>query len=53
MPNTNLVRSIMLLFDCFLDDFENDEYVQSLSDWEMRAQIEVFVKLFSKQWESK
>ncbi|XP_014203995.1 dynein heavy chain 7, axonemal [Copidosoma floridanum] len=40
MQAANLVRSLMYLFDCFCDDFYNEEYVGSISDLEMRAQIE-------------
>ncbi|KAK2587842.1 hypothetical protein KPH14_003939 [Odynerus spinipes] len=40
MPDANLTRSVMHLFDCFMDDFYNEEYMQSLSDLEVRAQVE-------------
>lgn len=41
MPDANLVRSIMYLFDCHCDDFQSEKYVESISDLEMRAEIEV------------
>nr|XP_012148645.1 PREDICTED: dynein heavy chain 7, axonemal [Megachile rotundata] len=40
MPDANMVRSLMYLFDCFLDDFYDEKYLQTLSDLDMRAQIE-------------
>ncbi|XP_053982409.1 dynein axonemal heavy chain 7 [Hylaeus volcanicus] len=40
MPDANLVRSVMYLFDCFLDDFHDEKYLQTLSDLDMRAQVE-------------
>lgn len=41
MPDANLTRSVMSLFDCFLIDFRDDKYIETLSDLEIRAQIEV------------
>lgn len=41
MPDANLTRSVMLLFDCFLVEFKDEKYLQSISDLEIRAQIEV------------
>nr|XP_031838488.1 dynein heavy chain 7, axonemal-like [Nomia melanderi] len=40
MPDANLLRSVMYLFDCFLDDYYNEKYLQALSDLDMRAQVE-------------
>ncbi|XP_015440426.1 PREDICTED: LOW QUALITY PROTEIN: dynein heavy chain 7, axonemal [Dufourea novaeangliae] len=40
MPDANLVRSVMYLFDCFLDDFHDEKYLQTLSDLDIRAQVE-------------
>ncbi|XP_043287698.1 dynein axonemal heavy chain 7 isoform X2 [Venturia canescens] len=40
MPDANLTRSVMYLFDCFLDDFNDEKYLETISDLEMRAQIE-------------
>ncbi|KYQ53326.1 Dynein heavy chain 7, axonemal [Trachymyrmex zeteki] len=40
MPDANLTRSVMYLYDCFLDDFRNEKYVSALSDLDMRAQVE-------------
>ncbi|XP_067216276.1 dynein axonemal heavy chain 7 [Linepithema humile] len=40
MPDANLTRSVMHLFDCFLDDFHDEKYVGALSDLDMRAQVE-------------
>lgn len=41
MPDANLTRSVMYLFDCFLDDFQDEKFAESISDLEMRAQVEV------------
>lgn len=41
MPDANLTRSVMYLFDCFLDDFRDEKYVNALLDLDMRAQVEV------------
>ncbi|XP_034174982.2 dynein heavy chain at 36C [Osmia lignaria lignaria] len=40
MPEANVIRSLMYLFDCFLDDFHDEKYLHTLSDLDMRAQIE-------------
>uniref|UniRef100_A0ABD2X5S3 Dynein heavy chain 7, axonemal n=1 Tax=Trichogramma kaykai TaxID=54128 RepID=A0ABD2X5S3_9HYME len=40
MPDANLVKSVMHLYDCFCDDFTDEAYVEKISDLEMRAQIE-------------
>lgn len=43
MPDANLTRSLMHLYDCFLDDFYDPKYVSMLldTDMAMRAQVEV------------
>lgn len=41
MPDTNLVKSVMHLFDAFCDDFNNEKYMKTVSDLELRAQAEV------------
>ncbi|XP_028047400.2 dynein heavy chain 7, axonemal [Monomorium pharaonis] len=40
MPDANLTRSVMYLYDCFLDDFRDVKYVSALSDLDMIAQVE-------------
>ncbi|XP_032678001.1 dynein heavy chain 7, axonemal-like [Odontomachus brunneus] len=40
MPDANLTRSVMYLYDCFLDDYHDEKYVSALSDLNMRAQVE-------------
>ncbi|EFN75889.1 Dynein heavy chain 7, axonemal [Harpegnathos saltator] len=40
MPDANLTRSVMYLYDCFLDDYHDEKYVGALSDFNMRAQVE-------------
>lgn len=47
--DANLMTSLMNIFDCFLDDFKDEKYMQNLSDLDMRAQIEG-VFLFSCIW---
>uniref|UniRef100_A0A1B0F9M2 AAA+ ATPase domain-containing protein n=1 Tax=Glossina morsitans morsitans TaxID=37546 RepID=A0A1B0F9M2_GLOMM len=47
--DSNLMVSLMNIFDSFLDDFRDEKYVQSLLDIDMRAQIEG-VFLFSCIW---
>ncbi|KAG7311251.1 Dynein heavy chain 7-axonemal [Plutella xylostella] len=37
---TNLVVSCMRLFDTFMDDFHDEKYVESISDLDVRAQLE-------------
>ncbi|XP_015178312.1 PREDICTED: dynein heavy chain 7, axonemal, partial [Polistes dominula] len=49
MPDANLTRSVMHLFDCFMDDFYDENYMQSLSDLDVRAQVEGCF-LFSCIW---
>ncbi|XP_036230121.2 dynein axonemal heavy chain 7 isoform X1 [Bactrocera oleae] len=47
--DTNLIVSMMNIFECFIDDFKDEKYVTNLSDLDFRAQIEgVFV--FSCIW---
>lgn len=43
--DSNLIQSLMNLFDCFLDDYNDDKYVAALSDLDTRAQLEVCVKI--------
>lgn len=47
--DSNLIQSLMNLYDCFLDDFLDEKYVQNLSDLDMRAQLEG-VFFFSCIW---
>ncbi|XP_025270954.1 dynein heavy chain 7, axonemal [Camponotus floridanus] len=49
MPDANLTRSVMYMYDCFLDDFYNEKYMNMLSDLDMRAQVEG-VLFFSCIW---
>lgn len=46
MQAANLVRSVMYLFDCYCDDFHDETYVKSVTDLEMRAQIEVRIRFY-------
>ena len=46
MPDANLVRSVMYLLDCYMDDFQDEKYIGNTSDLELRAQIEVnYIKM--------
>ncbi|CAG2067645.1 unnamed protein product, partial [Timema podura] len=47
--DSNLVRSTMNLFDCFMDDFYDTKYVTALPDLDSRAQLEG-VFFFSCIW---
>uniref|UniRef100_A0A1A9WZZ0 Dynein axonemal heavy chain 7 n=1 Tax=Glossina brevipalpis TaxID=37001 RepID=A0A1A9WZZ0_9MUSC len=47
--DSNLMVSLMNIFDSFLDDFRDEKFVQNLLDIDMRAQIEG-VFLFSCIW---
>lgn len=38
---SNLVVACMNLYDCFMDDFRDEKYVESISDLDVRAQLEV------------
>lgn len=41
--DSNLARSAMNLFDCFLDDFNDEKYMEGMSDLDARAQLEVIM----------
>lgn len=41
MPDSNLLRSVTYLMDCFMDDYYNEEFIKNLSELDLRAQIEV------------
>ncbi len=43
--DSNLIRSLMNLFDCFLDDYNDEKYVASLVNLDIRAQLEVSVDM--------
>ncbi|XP_017769725.1 PREDICTED: dynein heavy chain 7, axonemal-like [Nicrophorus vespilloides] len=47
--DSNLMRSTMNIFDCFLDDFKDEKYVEQISDLDVRAQLEG-VFFFSCIW---
>lgn len=38
--DSNLIFSLMSLFDCFLDDYNEEKYVANMSDLDLRAQLE-------------
>ncbi|XP_054282731.1 dynein axonemal heavy chain 7-like [Macrosteles quadrilineatus] len=47
--DSNLIRSLTNLFDCFLNDFYDEEFVKNISDLDTRAQLEG-VFFFSCIW---
>lgn len=46
---SNLMRSAMNFFDCFLEDFRDEKFMESISDLDVRAQLEG-VFFFSCIW---
>ncbi|XP_014284130.1 dynein axonemal heavy chain 7 isoform X1 [Halyomorpha halys] len=38
--DSNLVKGVMNLFDCFMDDFYDEKHLETLSDLDIRAQME-------------
>lgn len=47
--DSNLICSLINLFDCFMDDYYDQKYVSNLSDLDLRAQLEG-VFFFSCVW---
>lgn len=41
VSDSNMVKGVMNLFDCFMDEFNDPKHVESLSDLDIRAQVEV------------
>ena len=41
MPDSNLLRSITYLMDCYLDDYRDEKVAESISELDLRAQVEV------------
>lgn len=41
MPDSNVVRSLTYLMDCFLDEYRDEKSVKDISDLDLRAQVEV------------
>ena len=41
MPDTNLVRSLTYLMDCFLDEYRDVKVAQDIDELDLRAQLEV------------
>ncbi|XP_018345947.1 PREDICTED: dynein heavy chain 7, axonemal-like [Trachymyrmex septentrionalis] len=40
MPDSNLLRSVTYIMDCFLKDYYDEEVVKNLSELDLRAQLE-------------
>ena len=41
MPDSNLLRSITYLMDCFFEDYKDEKVAESISELDLRAQVEV------------
>lgn len=41
MPESNLLRSITFLMDCFVKDYSGEVSKESVNELDLRAQIEV------------
>lgn len=41
MPDTNLVRSLTYLMDCFLAEYRDEKAVKDIDELDLRAQVEV------------
>lgn len=39
--DSNLIRSLTNIYDCFMDDFKDEDFVKNISDLDTRAQLEV------------
>ena len=44
MPDSNLLRSVTYIMDCFLKDYYDEEVVKNLSELDLRAQLEVGIR---------
>lgn len=47
--DSNIIKSLMTLYDCFLDDFRDEKFIETISDLDTRAQLEG-VFFFSCIW---
>lgn len=47
--NSNLIISLLNIFDCFLDEYNDDKYITTLSELDIRAQLEG-IFFFSCVW---
>lgn len=41
MQDTNLVRSVTYLMDCFIDEYHDEKIARNINELDLRAQIEV------------
>lgn len=41
MPNSNLIRSLTHLMDCFVDEYRDEKVVKDMTELDLRAQLEV------------
>lgn len=42
---SNLIKACMQIYDTFMDDFYDEKYLETLSDLDIRAQLEVHCNL--------
>jgi len=47
MPDANHIQSLIYLMDCFLHDYFDAEVVKDISEFDLRAQIEVGILHFN------
>lgn len=41
MPDSNLVRSLTYLMDCFIDEYRDEKVTKDMDELDLRAQVEV------------
>lgn len=46
MQDTNLVRSLTYLMDCFIDEYHDEKIAKNIDELDLRAQIEVRLLLY-------
>lgn len=49
MPDTNLVRSLTYLMDCFLDEYRDVKVAKDIGELDLRAQLEVRLECVSNR----
>ena len=41
MPDSNLIRSLTNLMDCFVDEYRDEKVAKDMAELDLRAQLEV------------
>lgn len=44
----HMIRSLCDIFDCFTDDFKNENFMQSTSEIDVRSQLEVRISYLTR-----